>query len=470
MIDETYEHKAERNALAPTGHSRDHRPLPEWRGFNSVSAGQKAEPKKESVLSKSAPRAPKDPDLQRLEAAVEEAREQVRALEEEIAQESEKNGAVIVEEQRAVAALRDEKRQIETRLRQLDTDAQELDGQSTVAQELQKLEDAFESLTGEVESQALDIKERFTGTLFAAQYPELLETVAEIGPGSTSELEARVDDLLGLFDTIMTHSQEVGVFKAPVQIGGTTGTVKDVDVMRLGLMGGFYSDPDTAESGFVLIDSENEGSFLGESAGISSAQRSQIAALVEDPAAGGFLPLDVTGGAGIATLQQSDDSFARWFEVGGVFMYPLVAIALIALTAPDHRARRSPCRNQDRLVLRRGDRRRFSQLVEADKMDEAQIALSARSGGVGRQACSTRRSSTARPGIARSSKTPFKRRYFIKRRPSTRGSASSPCARLSRRCIGLLGHGDRHDHHVQDGDDCSERATLASWPAASPKP
>ncbi|MBN1417560.1 MAG: MotA/TolQ/ExbB proton channel family protein [Planctomycetes bacterium] len=51
--------------------------------------------------------------------------------------------------------------------------------------------------------------------------------------------------------------------------------------------------------------------------------------MTDGPGQGGWLPSDVTGGAGLATLQ-ARDSLVTWFEKGGVWMWALLALAITA--------------------------------------------------------------------------------------------------------------------------------------------
>jgi biopolymer transport protein ExbB len=55
-------------------------------------------------------------------------------------------------------------------------------------------------------------------------------------------------------------------------------------------------------------------------------QHASIDIIMDNPGSGGLVPFDVTGGAGLQTLQ-ARDSFQTWFEKGGVFMYALLALA-----------------------------------------------------------------------------------------------------------------------------------------------
>ncbi|MGE3165699.1 MAG: MotA/TolQ/ExbB proton channel family protein [Planctomycetota bacterium] len=189
------------------------------------------------------------------------------------------------------------------------------------------------ALRQEIARQATLLLERFQGSLLGAQHPNLLTQARELKDSTSVEtpgpVDVLLDQLLDVFDIILDGSQDVSTFTAPIQLAGGHGKIAEVQVLRLGLLGGYYEDPVSGEAGF-LLPNEGNTQLVGHNTGVTTAQRAAIASLVRNPEQGGLIPIDVTGGAGLAALQLQD-TVAEWFEKGGEFMWALLAIAIVAV-------------------------------------------------------------------------------------------------------------------------------------------
>ena len=261
----------------------------------------------------------------------------IAALEKEIADFEAEHARRTAEQLEAIEAE-------QTKVAQLAARELELrDTAATLADEINKLEEALfdiennandvesrrEGLESELKNQALDLKERLEGSLTARQYPELLEQADAILT-STDSAEERLDGLLALYTRLLEIAGTVSSFEERVKLAGTEGRTEVCQVLRIGLVGGYYSLPGV-ESGFVVNEGEGEGEvrLAGRAQGLGSSRTNAIEQLVTSPGDAITVPVDVTGGAGMETLA-SKDSLARWFEKGGHFMWPLVALLSFA--------------------------------------------------------------------------------------------------------------------------------------------
>lgn len=304
-----------------------------------------------------------------ISAAIERARSALREAEEAAAAEAESLGAEIASVQSEIGSLRDAERAHEREIERLRKAILAVDGQLAEAEtEEQTANDEAKSVRREVESQAVDLRDRFATSLLAAEKPGLIERIrALVELDDALETRAAIDELLAIGSEVLGDARSWSTFRTEVRLPGVEGDVQDVDVLRLGLLAGYYSHGGAGDSGFVLGTGDTDARFEGESVGLTVAQRAQIAAAIQDPARGILLPMDVTGGAGLATLR-GQVSLARWFETGGVFMWPLLVLAVIVLLLVVERAVRLS-------LLSAGIRRRVAlalELVSSGRADEAE--------------------------------------------------------------------------------------------------
>ncbi len=317
-----------------------------------------------------------------IRAALEQAEARLEERRREFTEETQNRNRAIAERQASVFELQDRQQALRDQLRALDRELVDLDEKSSESEAaVKQKETGLESLASEVESQRFDLDGRIRHSLLGLEQPELIERIDALKLRDDDERspEERAEALLSVHADVLAAADAIGKMETEARLSAKGGEVKNVRALRLGLLGGFYSDPDGGESGFLTPDIEGEpGSFVGQSTGLTAEQKARIAMYIDDPSDGGVLPFDVTGGAGIAILQ-SEDTLARWFEVGGKFMYPLVALALIALVLSIERGISLALRSA-------GMKRRLRAViahVEAGRFDAAEALVDKSRGAVG---------------------------------------------------------------------------------------
>lgn len=274
------------------------------------------------------PPAAESPAEAAIRGAIEATRAELAALEAEWHAEATARNESIAERTREVRELADTEIRLRRELAALGEEIFRADERRVeVEQEKARRELGLESLASELRSQAFDLQERYRISLFVAEDPEFLAPLSPIIE-PRGEPEEHLDGLLAVLGRVLDGAEDTSRFSTELRLTASGGEIREGAVLRLGLLGGYYSSP--AESGFLVSPTEVGEKPEGRSIGLSGDQQHAIAALVANPAAGGTIPFDVTGGAGLAALDVGDDVL-EWFEKGGVFMWPLLAAAALAL-------------------------------------------------------------------------------------------------------------------------------------------
>lgn len=333
----------------------------------------------EALADDSSPAAAPVAPQQAIRNALEKAKADYETLDRALRAEGETRRARVG----SAIATNESLRQRESQLRaELETARTQND---RIGQESEDLEAALAQPRGqtaalrtEILRQATLLAERFEGSLVSAEKPELLDHARTLKASATQEevgpADELLDRLLDAFDIVLEASIDASTFIAPVQLAGGQGKIDDARVLRLGLLGGYYEHAETGEAGF-LLPSEGNTRLVGHNAGITASQQAAITELVRNPEGGGSIPIDVTGGAGLAALRLRD-TLTEWFEKGGEFMWALLAIAIVAVVLVLERSLVLAIRTM-------GLRRQIDQvveLVESGKLVEAE-ALCTRMGG-----------------------------------------------------------------------------------------
>jgi len=224
------------------------------------------------------------------------------------------------------------------KLRELNQEITKLD-EKLIEAENQKLraEADRESFENELQAQAKDFADRFETSLLGHERPQLVTRAKALTEDRGDDAQRDLADLLSVYDAVLDAAGVASTFRMPLRLPNANGRIEDVNVLRLGLLAGIYSHESSGETGFVQAGSEGEQGFQGVASGLTTAQRDAMRAFIHQPERGGFLPFDVTGGQGLATLQSST-TFAEWFEAGGLFMWALLAVAVTAVLFTIERA------------------------------------------------------------------------------------------------------------------------------------
>lgn len=335
-------------------------------------------PALDNPKSENTPAAPESPARARIEAALEAARAELADVEEKIAAEARAEQAQIEELNDAVSALLVEDTRIQDELRKAFERLQNLEFEIDDAERAAgQLKDQKGAAASEIRSQASSLKERFERSLFGLERPDLIERAGALANEMDASPREMIDTLLQLYSEVLDNAGTVSTFRHNIRLSGTEGKVEGVDVLRMGFLSGFYRHPTSGETGFVSIDPDS-GALSGSNEGLSEQQALSMGSIVSNPATGGTLAVDVTGGAGIASLQ-AKDSLRDWFEKGGVFMWALVAVAVFAALLIIERAIVLTLRSMG--IKRKINR--IVRLVEAGDIDRATLQTERMGGAVG---------------------------------------------------------------------------------------
>ncbi len=277
------------------------------------------------------PTVPKDPEESVIQKAIEEAQAELDTKEKQFAEILKSIQDDSVSLQTELSGLRDKERILIAELKKLDDESFKIETEDfEITRKVNSTQDRADALKREIYSQATAYKSRFEKTLLSVENPELLQTIDDLLNQEDYDADQDLQSLMDVYLQTLTMAGQASKIRVPIRLPGGQGTIKEISTLRFGLVGGFYSNPEAGDAGFVSTDTEGDGGFYATSDGLSALQKSQIAEVVKNPSEGGLLPLDVTGGAGLATLQ-SRYTVSQWLELGGVFMWPLIIIAAVGL-------------------------------------------------------------------------------------------------------------------------------------------
>lgn len=324
-----------------------------------------------------------DASTRAYQKAVESAEAELETIRARIEAEAKELDDKILLANTSAVALAEEEAELRQTLEKLIDDDFDVTGKAQDAErETRSQANQIDALWSELRTQSVDLASRFRESVVHQEFPKLLETIEPIGTAPTevpSDLEAKIETLLDAYARIVRVAATARTFEGPIQLTFENGRIEPAQILRLGLIGGFYHHAGTGEAGFVHADEETRGQMVGRAAGLTPAQMTSIAAMVGDPGNASTIPFDVTGGAGLASLQAADN-VTTWFEKGGKFMWPLLIVAVLAFLIIIERAVMLTLRTrgiQSRI-------RKLLDLVEAGKIEEAESRAAHSGGAVGR--------------------------------------------------------------------------------------
>ncbi len=294
-------------------------------------SGQESEVSLDAGETGGAPPEARQAATENIASAYDQAMKERDALKETIARQAQEQGDEIAALQAEVVSLAEDEASKRKTLDALMKKAAELQEALYTAESKQaEMQTKLDSVENELGSQAHSFVERFKGSLLAKEDPSLITRGQQVLGGDTSVFFDRLDLLLSLYSEVMDRSKSASRFTYPIKLAGEKGTIEASDVFRLGLLGGFYRNKEHRDSGILLSAAGTDDHIEGRSEGLTAFQHTSIDVLMDDPQAGLLMPFDVTGGAGLQTLQ-ARDSLETWFEKGGVFMYALLTMAVLAV-------------------------------------------------------------------------------------------------------------------------------------------
>ncbi|MGA1201781.1 MAG: MotA/TolQ/ExbB proton channel family protein [Planctomycetota bacterium] len=309
----------------------------------SVLSAQDVDPKIDPGQSPNAPAAPTSPSERAIAEAIVELEAELAALEQQWAAENRALETQIAERSDEVTRLASEELTLRKSFGALADTLYEAD-QARIEAEvaLGSVEGGYEALWGELARQANELRDRFGNSFLSSEDPAFLTPLASIAmpdDPAKGDFDRSLESLLTAYDHVLDAAEQAGTFKTAIAHTASGGVIAEGTVLRLGLFGAYYSTPleSGRESGFLSAPVEVGATPEGKAIGLSPDQMSAIAALVENPSHGGFVPVDVTGGASLAALEVGDSPL-EWFEKGGVFMWPIAFVAVLALLISLERA------------------------------------------------------------------------------------------------------------------------------------
>ncbi|MCI0650471.1 MAG: hypothetical protein L0Z55_01160 [Planctomycetes bacterium] len=299
--------------------------------------------------SKSAPPAPVSASAATSARAVAEAKAEIQSLEERYAAEAKALADRVAEATAAVLAISDEEAALRRRLAELGSEIDRAEEQlleAQIADDKAKARAAQreQELKSEISSQGFALKDRVKNSLLAAQHPEFQKEIALLEDSETFTVEERLAALLGLFERVLEMARTVERSRLTVQVGGPRGELAMCDALRLGLVGGVYHHSATGEGGLLAAASDSRGHFVGRAERLTPEDQAAIAALIKEPAHGGVIPFDVSGGL-VLTAMRSDEAEHGIFARFGFVLWPLLGVGLIGvfmIFAFGHRLRSAP--------------------------------------------------------------------------------------------------------------------------------
>ena len=356
----------------------------------STGFAQDVNPKIDPAESPSAPSTPESPSEQAIAGAIAELEAELAALEQEWAAEHRALEEDIAARADEVTRLATEELELRNTFGALADRLYEAD-QARIEAEvaLGGVEGGYEALWGELARQANELRDRFGNSFLASDDAAFLSPLASIrvpddlasAAGDERAFDRSLESLLSAYDHVLDAAESVATFETAIAHTASGGVIAEGTVLRLGLFSAYSSTAleSGRESGFLSSPVEVGATPEGKAIGLTAEQMGAIAALVENPADGGFVPMDVTGGASLAALEVGDSPL-EWFEKGGVFMWPIAFVAVLALLMSLERAIAL-------LLKTRGidvGIRRVLEKIEGGRTDEALAASQRTRGPVGR--------------------------------------------------------------------------------------
>jgi len=262
-----------------------------------------------------------------LEAAQAQADKELRELQGRIAEESK----TLIAQRDAAKKLGEKLQRLQLALEEADSKSRKLTQSNSAARE--NMSEARSALYAQIGG----LKERLTGSLATAQDEQLLDALGNLRQNPSQALPEQVDAFFEACERVLGYARTSAVIQIPVRVAEAEDRIEDLKVLRMGLLGGYYSRPAAASAGFVFADPTSSSGFVAESHGLTIQQKKAISSLLQKPDAGGFLPLDVTGGSAIAALRVSQTP-ASWLKQGGLWLWTVLGLGAFGVLVALERA------------------------------------------------------------------------------------------------------------------------------------
>ena len=270
-------------------------------------------------------------EVEELDAAGRAAKKQLETSQAAAARELQELEGRIAEETKAITALRESQGKLAEKLKGLEQEDRTVEEKAQAlaqAKQAEALKD--DAARAELHRQLLKLKDRLYGSVVTAQDEQLLDAALNLRATNRQSLSEQVPVLFEIYERVLGYAQTAAIVQLPVRIAEDADRIENLKVLRLGLLGGYFSRPAAKSGGFVFADPTAKSGFVAESRGLSSNQKNAIITLLQKPDKGGFLPMDVTLGASLSSLPSSD-SLAAWLRRGGWWVYAVLGLGAIAV-------------------------------------------------------------------------------------------------------------------------------------------
>jgi len=298
------------------------------------AAEKKTEKKAKKKSQPSAPRpdpaeAAADGGSGELARAIREARRELDQARVEMERSESADQARIAAESRSLEEKLDQESKLASRLQALGEEMAAVDAKLAALPGTGKQSGVAADLGKELAARISGLRERLEGGILATQDPQTLDTLAALRAALAEEPAGQVRPFLDICAKVLQASRTADVTGMHLRVASAGGKVEPLRVLRLGNVTAYFSRPANREGGFVVEAPGEKTGFIAESRGLTPIQMERIVTTVQKPDKGGVLPCDVSGGTGLALLGKKD-TLAGWFQRGGVWMWPIVVLAVLA--------------------------------------------------------------------------------------------------------------------------------------------
>ena len=261
--------------------------------------------------------------------AIREARRELDQARVEMERSESADQARIATESRALEALLDQEGKLASKFGALEEEMAVIDAKLAASPGAAEQSGVAADLGRELAARISGLRERLDGGILATQDPQTLDTLAALRAALAEEPAGQVKPFLDICARVLQASRTADVTGMHLRVASAGGKIEPLRVLRLGNVAAYFSRPANREGGFVVEAPGEKTGFIAESRGLTPIQMERIVTTIQKPDKGGVLPCDVSGGTGLALLGKKE-TIAGWFLRGGVWMWPIVVLAVLA--------------------------------------------------------------------------------------------------------------------------------------------
>ena len=194
---------------------------------------------------------------------------------------------------------------------------------AALEKEIEEEKDAVKDVQGNVFTAAKNAHSLVKDSPVSSEYRDRFEKLDPLLEKEHFPGMQGIKDLVGILRTEMQESGNIDKYKG--KIIAPEGKGLEADIVRVGAMNSVYRDSQ-GKVGFLQMNSQGE--MVAVPADLSWFQQNDIEDYIQGES--GHLPMDLSGGAVFKRLSQSR-GVADWIEAGGILIWPIFLVALVAL-------------------------------------------------------------------------------------------------------------------------------------------